>query len=344
MKPSRFYGTITMPPIGRLKDGRLLFLRNNTTPLPEKEGADGVWEDVFTNRDVLHVAISDDDGRTWKGFRELYLNPNRNDTAYAESNQDLSLDMSVHQTQFVELKDGNILVSLGQHVLHRKLLVFYPDWLLETSREEDFSNGLTNWSTFLYQNGVVGHCAYNRSEGSELIINPADTTRQILRIRKPMNENLETPHQGAVWNFPAQQKGHLETRVFVPSDSGGGPLSLMDRWFNAGDTAAFKYAMFHLDLKTLAPDRWHDLRFEWDLSGRSDYCSVVNAGGETIARLLLNRASLNGISYVHFISDSQEPDDKGFYIEEISARADQCFPGKRLCRHICRFLWLPAQF
>ena len=69
-EPSPFYGTITDPTIGRLQDDRLLCLWNNTLPLPEfpkneftapfiTQGAsDGTSEDVFTNRDALHAAIS----------------------------------------------------------------------------------------------------------------------------------------------------------------------------------------------------------------------------------------------------------------------------------------------
>ena len=107
-----------------MNDGRLLFIWNNTTPLPEKEGVSGVWEDVFTNRDVLHAAVSDDDGKTWKGFRELFLNPNRNDFDYKNADRSQSIDMSVHQTQTVELPSGEVLISLGQHKDHRKLLMF----------------------------------------------------------------------------------------------------------------------------------------------------------------------------------------------------------------------------
>ncbi len=94
--PSKFYATITMPTLHRLKDGRILLLWNNTTPLPEKETANGVWEDVFTNRNALHAAISSDEGQTWTGFREIYLDPFRNATDFGSLE---GMDKSSHQTQ-----------------------------------------------------------------------------------------------------------------------------------------------------------------------------------------------------------------------------------------------------
>lgn len=323
LKPSRFYATITMPTIGRLKDGRLLFLWNNTAPLPEKEGTNGVWEDVFTNRDVLHAAISDDDGKTWTGFRELYLNPNRNDPRYAEADQSLSLDMSVHQTQFVELPDGQILVSLGQHEHHRKLLKFDPEWLVESSREDDFSEGLDDWSTFLYKKGIVGHCAYNRAEGASLAPDPQNEGRQVLHIAREDDPTIETPHQGAVWNFPASGKGYFETEIYVPAGSQGGTLSLHDRWFNAGDTTARVYAMVTFDMGTLKRDQWTPLRFEWNLEGDAGSCVVMNENGEVVTQIPFNHPSVNGISYVHFITSAQNPDESGFYIRWVSAGAIQ---------------------
>lgn len=323
LKPSRFYATITMPTIGRLNDGRLLFLWNNTTPLPEREGTTGVWEDVFTNRDVLHAAISDDDGKTWTGFRELYLNPNRNDPRYAESDQSLSLDMSVHQTQFIELPDGQILVSLGQHEKHRKLLKFDPNWLYETSREDEFRKGLDGWSTFLYKKGIVGHCAYNRAEGARLVPDPKDEKRQVLHIARANDPVLETPHQGAVWNFPATMRGYFETEIFVPAGSQGGRLSLHDRWFNPGDSTAHVYAMFTFDIGTLKNDQWNLLRFEWDVTDSDQSCEVTNEKGDVVARIPINHATVNGISYVHFITSAHKPDESGFYIGHVSAGAIQ---------------------
>ena len=320
MMPSRFYGTITMPTMKRLNDGRLLFIWNNTTPLPEKEGVSGAWEDVFTNRDVLHAAISDDDGKSWKGFRELYMNPHRNDFDYENADRSFSLDMSVQQSQSVELEDGLILVSLGQHKDIRKMLLFDPNWLNETSRADDFSEGLDNWSTFLYQKGVVGHCAYNRMDGADLVSNPEDKESNVLKVARIDNDELEISNQGAVWNFPALHKGSFQTSVYIPEGSQGGRLSLTDRWFNPSDTIAYKFAMYNFDLTGLEQNRWNDLVFEWDLASDTQTCSVKDEKGKEIAALSLNFDTVNSISYAHFISTADKEDRVGFLIKEVASK------------------------
>lgn len=320
MQPSRFYGTITMPTMKRLNDGRLLFIWNNTTPLPEKEGVSGAWEDVFTNRDVLHAAISDDDGKSWKGFRELYMNPHRNDFDYENADRSFSLDMSVQQSQSVELEDGLVLVSLGQHKDIRKLLLFDPNWLNETSRTDDFSKGLENWSTFMYQKGIVGHCAYNRGDGAQLVPNPEDEEKSVLKVARVDNDELEISNQGAVWNFPALHKGRFETSVYIPEGSQGGRLSLSDRWFNPSDTTAYKFAMYNFDLTGLEQNKWNDLVFEWNLASDNQNCFVRDNQGNEIATLPLNFVTINGISYVHLISTASEEDTKGFLVERVESK------------------------
>ena len=114
MTPSPFYSVATMPNLLSLSDGRMLAVWNNTTPLPELDHElqpelpayerDGSWEDVFTNRDALHAAISEDQGKSWIGFRELVLNERRNDADFRTSggNYD-SLEKSVQQNHVFEL-------------------------------------------------------------------------------------------------------------------------------------------------------------------------------------------------------------------------------------------------
>ncbi len=343
--PSRFYGTITMPTLFRMRDGRILFFWCNTTPLPEldhdlqKELVDwerqGYGEDIFTNRDAFHAAISDDDGRTWTGFRELLLNERRNDSDFRTSggNGDC-LDKSVHQSQAVELPEGKVLVSVGQHPLCRKLLIFDPTWLYETSRSDDFRYGLGDWSVQQYVKGIVGnfkgisgHCAYNRRPGAQLVPAPDGEPREVLQIARHPDPRLVEETQGAVWNFPAAQSGELRVDLRMPSGSHGFRLCLMDRWFNPTDTVAHESAMYRVEVDAsgcvagtplvLSPDVWHTMTILWTDS-RSGQASL-SVGGKTFA-LPLKTKSLSGICYLHMMSLADSADFEGVLIRNVDAK------------------------
>jgi hypothetical protein len=336
--PSRFYSTLTMPTFFRMKDGRLLLFFCGTTPLPEEdrsadttireEQKNGLWEDVFTNRDVIHAAISDDDGKTWKGFRELYLNPLRNESDFATSGGNkVSLDKSVHQSQAVELRGGKVLVALGQHPLVRAMIIFDPGWLYGKERADNFTNGLNNWSTFKYIKGIKGHCAYNRDPGPRLVDHPDEANKKILNIRHLINSKFVCDVDGAVWNFPASTKGSFSTRIMLKSGSKGGRISLIDRWFNPTDTLAYRYAMYTLKFdgngnsdygQILEPDKWTELTLEWnDL--QSGPCSLKINHKPYVYTLPLRFPPINGINYVQFQSVTYEEDKVGYLIESVKA-------------------------
>ncbi len=327
MAPSRFYSTLTMPTLLRLADGRILLLWNNTSPLPEVERSaatrfligtdqnDGIWEDVFTNRDAFHAAVSEDDGRSWTGFREVLLNPRRNDRDYGETG---GIDRSVHQSQALELDEGKLLISVGQHPLHRALLLFDIDWLYEKTRDCSFEHDLAGWSTHSYIAGIRGHCAFNRKPGAALVDHPGKPGRKALLVRRVSDRSLVSENQGAVWNFPAGRAGSLKVRLQPREGSQGGAISLLDRWVNPTDLAVDPYAMFHWPLE-LEPGRWHELEFTWErlADEDKDVCSLT-IDGAAARRLPLRRPSRNGISYVHFISTASR-EDTGFLIESVSA-------------------------
>lgn len=334
---SRFYATCTMPTFFRLRDGRLLLFWCNTTPLPEQdrsadtsirpEQRDGRWEDVFTNRDAIHVAISEDDGANWVGFRELYLDPLRNAADFATRDGiEVSLDRSVHQSQAVELPGGKVLVALGQHPLVRALLIFDPAWLYERERADSFTSGLEGWSTFKYVDGIRGHCAEDRDPGPPLVAHPDRPGQRALAIRHPRDQRLVCDLDGAVWNFPAGLSGTFTTRIRLNAGGSGGRISLIDRWFNPTDSLAWHYSMYTLAFDgegriegrdLLTPGRWHELRFTWSDS-RADSCRVSLDGTELAPALPLVRPSVNGISYVQF-QGALRTDEAGFLVESVKA-------------------------
>ncbi len=309
--PSPFYGTITMPTIGRLKDGRILFLWSNTTPLPEINKTTGVWDDVFTNRNVIHAAISSDDGKTWQGFRELYLDPRRDAEDFGTIP---GIDKSVHQSQFVELDPGEILVSLGQHPLHRVMLRFHADWLYEKERYCDFSDGLEQWSLFSYYKGIVGHCGYNRTPGCSLEDGK-------LLVKYIEDDTLLTSVRGAVWNFPAFRKGRLSLSISFKDVNSNGELILNDRWFNPTDVVAGHFAPFTIPLDPkklkIRDNKSHVIEIEWDLNKNKPTATVFVDKRKRMT-IPLSNESLHGISYLHLLS-SKESDDKGYLIEWVKA-------------------------
>ena len=273
-RPSPFYGTITMPTMNRLEDGRLLFFWCNTTPLPEMETANGVWDDVFTNRDVTHVAISEDDGKTWIGFRELYLTPKRNDSQYAGG----GMDRSTHQAQMVEVAPGKILASIGQHETFRSMMLFDVDWLYETERLNDFSDGLDQWTVFNYIKGIKGHCSYNRIAGCSLVPHKDKKGKEVLNVKYKADETLVSDTRGAVWNFPCMKQGTFKTSIRIPKGSEEVYLLLNDRWMNPSDTVARYECMYELKLSRdhlgIRDEKWHEVAISWDLEQKNSVARV----------------------------------------------------------------------
>ncbi len=340
---SRFYATITMPLLFGMSDGRLLLVWNNSSPLPELDHdtqpglnaseREGRSEDFFTNRDVIHAAISADDGKTWRGFRELYLNDRRNDGDFRTSggNAD-SLDKSIHQSQAVELPEGKILLAFGQHALCRRLIIFDPDWLLEDRREENFAFGLGGWSVQQYLKsvagnfrGVSGHCAYNRRPGASLVPHPDGLPREVLQVARHPDPRLVAEPEGAVWNFPSWQSGSLKLRLRMPKDSQGSQICLVDRWFNPVDPVVSHFAQHVLrldakgcinDVPCLEPDAWASLEIRWD-EDQARF-RIGQSAWHDLPRVFPTR---NGISYLHVQSAAVEADPFGLLIESVTAAA-----------------------
>lgn len=304
-EPSRFYATITMPTIGRLADGRLLFFWCNTTPMPELPTANGVWDDVFTNRDVTHVAISDDDGKTWKGFRELLMDPLRNEGDYATRGG--GMDRGMHQAQFVETAPGKIVASIGQNALHRAIVAFDVDWLYETERADSFADGLDHWSTFNYIKGIRGHCSYNRINGVDLLPHPDIPGRNVLSLRYAPADSLVSDIRGAVWNFPAMPAGNFTTSMRLPEGSDGVSLILNDRWFNPSDSVARHEGIYVLPLSRkelgINDNEWHEVSVDWDTTARRPAATVKVDGRRRKITLPMLNPTLDGISYAHFIAE-----------------------------------------
>lgn len=334
---SAFWATNTMPYLFRLKDGRLLFIWNNTAPLPLRDAAEypelsdgeraGVWEVVFTNRDALHAAISDDDGRTWRGFREIALCEPRNAADFRElgNGPDDEHDKSVHQTQAIELRDGTVLIAYGQNSSARRIAKFNPDWLLETTRTEDFRHGLGGLSNHLYLRslsggwrGWAGHCAWNRLPGAALVRDPdtdagKGSVREVLQLCRVPDPRLVSDRQGVVWNFPAARRGEVELDCRIEGD--GFRLSLTDHWLNPCDEVnPPRSPISWVVTKEMLGEGWHRLRCTWDgESGRA----VLTCDGREIATATIRTMPPFGLSYLHLQTLAEGLDAKGVYFRSF---------------------------
>ncbi len=334
-EPSIFHGTNTMPTLLKLRDGRIVFFWCNTQPLPELDHDTqpelenfermGIGEDVFTNRDACHVAISEDDGRSWKGFRELNLTPVRNDADFRTSGGSNS-DKSTHQFQAFELPFGKIMVAAGQDEKCQRIIIFDPQWLYENSRCEDFSCGMQNLSTHVYTKslsgctrGKVGHCSWNRTNGAFLVPPPEiKSHREVLLISRIHDKRLFSETQGVTWNFPAWESGELE--IIMQTPGAGIVINLTDHWFNPIDTTVSELSQFCFKVENLPVAKWSTIRIEWSLKKKIAYLLQDN---QKRVECKLKCIPSCPISYVHLQSLAQKVDTKGTLIKSLLARQKQ---------------------
>ncbi len=333
-EPSVFHSTGTMPHLKRLSDGRLLFFWSNTRPLPEREDADGIWEDVFTNRDAIHVAISEDDGKTWRGYRELALNPHRNAPDYRSlGGPEEGRDKSVHQVESLELPGGKMLVAYGQHSVCRRAVIFDLKWLYETDRHEDLLHGLRALSTQTYlqsilgcyrgteeaPNAHVGHCAYNRVSSAYLVPSPADDGHEVLQIGRSSDPRLVSGVGGAVWNFPIARAGSVKVRLRVEGE--GLRISLLDFWMNPSDEEVRRMASFSalVNAGIMHGDAlFTELCLDFDCDANT---VSISRDGKFLSRATMHGTHPNGLCYLHLQSAAAGEDLRGTLIASLDFQA-----------------------
>ena len=341
-KPSRFHSTGSMPCFERLSDGRILFFWCNTKLLPELKSADGLWEDHFTNRDTNCCAISSDDGKSWQGYREIYLSPIRNNPDYRGFGGPSEGDKSVHQFEALELPMNKMLIVAGQHEAVRKILIFDIDWLYEHTREERFLYGLKNLSTHSFVKSIEGgikvsreyptahsgHCALNRTSLALLVPSPAnsygkagacimDDYNEALHLTRVEDERLISGIAGAVWNFPIHRKGKVCVRAYIPGK--GLRVSLLDYWMNPCDDTVEYFADYSIVLRSDMQygEMFTDFIFDFDCDRGT---VILTAGDKLRLERKLNGEHPDGLCYLHL--QSVDGDYDGAYIGTIDFKAE----------------------
>ncbi|MBS1826203.1 MAG: exo-alpha-sialidase [Acidobacteria bacterium] len=162
--PANFWSSNSPAALLRLRNNSILLAWNNCLPPPKHEG-----QGVYGGRDALHLAISSDNAKTWRGFREVYLDPTRNETPPQRG------DRATAYPFLTETNSGHIVLVTGQGERRRAIIRLRPDWI--TARQHESHSD--DWSTFESFGPAKGYWRDRR------------------------------PGPATTWNFPALRAGRL---------------------------------------------------------------------------------------------------------------------------------------
>ncbi|NLF08013.1 MAG: exo-alpha-sialidase [Pirellulaceae bacterium] len=310
--PSRFRSSSSPAGLTRLPDGRIVLFWNNCENTSRIEG-----KLVYTTRDVLHAAISSDDGKTWRGYREVYLDPYRNQSPPATG------DFGTAYPYPTAIVDGKIILVTGQGADRRKMLLVDPDWLEQIGAEDDFSQGLDGWSVFKPYGEPVG-AKQARVQGAELVDHPAKPGAKVLHVRRPDDKDGDE----AVWNFPAGREGTAAVKLLMQPGCQGISLTLADRYIQPNDAVGrqkelFRLSidadgLFHAGTPALTLGGWHTFTLEWNLD--EQLCKILLDDQPVCSMPMLNAEQNSpGISYLRLHSTAQNVDEAGMIVEWVRA-------------------------
>ncbi len=273
----------------RLDDGRIVLFCNVCQRFPYAYGG----------RHVLHAAISDDEGKSWRGYREVARDPKRNEPPPPHG------DFGTAYPFPTVANDGKVVYCTGQGAGRVLLMLLEPDWLLETSQQADFSAEVDSWSTF-------------GTRGVEFAVHPDKPAAKVLSIRKP---ERDWP-AAAVWNFPCGLQGRLGMRLMLNRGFGGALVGLTDHFSTPFDVEDKVHNLFNLQLApsgelsagaALELGRWHELLLDWSHAKRQ--CRVILDGCEVGVLPLLRETT--GACYLRLRSTAEEIDNAGFVVESV---------------------------
>ena len=289
-EPSTLISSDSPAGLARLTDGRVVLLWNNCLRFPYAYGG----------RHVLHAAISSDEGRSWRGYREVARDPFNNQPPPSSGD---------HGTAYpfpIATKDGKVLFATGQGEGRVFVKLLDPQWLYETRQQSDFSGrGLGDWSTF-------------GTRGVELIPDPARPSTRLLGVRK-VDKGWPA---AAVWNFPAGATGRLRLKLFIQRGFGGANLALTDHFSVPFDAEDQFHNLYNLRIGAggelpsgakLALERWQEVFLEWDVEKRE--CRVKVEG--RIVGVIRQQREGVGASYLRVRSLAKELEKGGLLIERV---------------------------
>lgn len=277
----------------RLSDGRMiLFWSSNQR-----------WDDLRSyamgGREVLQAAISDDDGRSWRGFREVLTAPTAKSMVRG--------DRGTAYPSAVETSDGKVVLVSGQGEA-KAIVVFDPDWLAQSSAEDDLSQGLAQWTL------------YGADSLTQLVRAPQESGKALL-VRKTAERRRSDTE--AVWNFPMIASGELTAEIEVNQRSKGIHLALTDHFSISGDTLASENAVVKMSLTDKTPEIFNRngdrlaLKITWDVAAQK---ASVFMDGKRLSEMQFQRQPSFGLNYLRLGVAGKEEDLSGFYLHSVRVR------------------------
>ena len=289
--PTPIFSSDSPPSLTRLKDGRIVMLWNNCLRFSYAQGG----------RHVIHAAISEDDGKTWRGYREVAANPFINEPPPPNG------DHGVAYTLPALAKDGTIITPLSVGGTGGMwLLRFDPEWLYETTRKADFSDGGKGWHHF-------------GTRGVEVVSHPEKTGGKALQISKPASDWPSA----VTWNFPNGKSGKLKMRLKLNPGFQGARIGLTDHFSVAFDPEERYQNLFNLAIPSdgrlqkteIDPGDWHDVQFDWNSAKLECKVSVNGRHAETLP---MQRRTA-GVNHLRITSTAETTDAAGLTVESVEA-------------------------
>jgi hypothetical protein len=269
----------------RLRDGKIVLLTN----------ACQNWTDprsyAMGGREVLHAAISADEGRTWRGFREILH----------ETDLVSGGDRGTAYPTLAETPDGKVVVVSGQGEGKRAIVTFDPRWLEERAVRDELASGPAAWTQY----GDEGLRVETAEGGARAVAIPLKATGLC----------------GALWNFPISAEGELRARIRIPAQAKAVRLSLNDHFNRIDDKRAAEHAVFTLEAAKIglpADGRAHDLTLTWSRAQQAGEV-LVSIDGKAPVRVPATRAAELGVNYFR-VEYRAEADAGHVTIGQLSAQ------------------------
>jgi len=285
--PSKIISSDSPAGIRRLGDGRIVLIWNKCLRYPYAYGG----------RHVIHGAISDDEGETWQGHREIVRDMRNNEPPPYGG------DFGTAYPYPTVINDDKILFCTGQGKGRVVIGVLDPDWLTEKNHEADFENSQDEWIFFATREvGIVDL--------------PGEKNRKGLSVRRISDKWPAV----AVWNFPLALKGLLDLEIMLDNVDSDCFISLTDHFSVPFDPEEGFHNVFDFYLtKDLAGGVWKKMTMQWDCS--KGECYIIN--DNRIIRKITGARKTEGICYLR-IGQKRPADEKStLYIRSARMRSVQ---------------------